>query len=163
MEVVLLGRVRSLGLRLPRTLLDEASEAMARFGIDALAGRALNAVSGVQRQLIFLAQALFSQPQVLLLDEPSAALDLRQQMLVLKAVNETARKHPVIIAIAMHDLSLAAQFADNFILLRGKHVEATGPATTVLVPERLAAAFGVQTEVLYGHDGKPRVMPVRAL
>ncbi len=160
-EVVLLGRLRSLGLRVPGTLVEEAEAMLARFGVATLAGRTLDAISGGQRQLVFLAQALFRQPRVLLLDEPTASLDLRHQLLVLEAVSEAAKKDRIVVAVAMHDLSLAAQFADSFILLSGGRVEATGSARDVLVPDRLARVFGVQTEVVVGGDGKPRVVPLR--
>ena len=160
-EVVLLGRLRSLGLIVPETLVREAETMLTRFGVEALGGRTLDAISGGQRQLVFLAQALFRRPHVLLLDEPTASLDLRHQLLVLEAVSEAARRDGIVVAVAMHDLSLAAQFADSFILLSGGRVEAAGPARDVLVPERLARVFRVQTEVVVGSDGKPRVVPLR--
>lgn len=138
LEVVLLGRLRSLGLRVPNDMLDEAEAMLRRFGIDHLSGRTLDAISGGQRQLAFLAQALFRRPRVLLLDEPTAALDLRHQLVVLETVRETAREDGIAVAVAMHDLTLAAQFADGFALLSNGRLRVTGGAHEVLTTQWLA-------------------------
>ena len=119
LEVVLLGRLNSLGLNLPKGLANEALEALDAFGLSSLQTRQLDEISGGQRQLVFLAQALFRQPRVLLLDEPTAALDLRHQLLVLERLRLIARKTGTIIGMAMHDLNLAAQYSDHVLGLGG--------------------------------------------
>lgn len=162
-EVVLLGRLRSLGLRLPPELVAEAGTMLTRFGIGALAGRTLDAISGGQRQLVFLAQALFRRPRVLLLDEPTAALDLRHQLIVLETVRLVARRDGIVVVVAMHDLSLAARFSDTFIMLAGGRVDAAGPDSSILTPDRLARVYGVEAEVIAGPDGIPWVAAIRAV
>ncbi len=163
MEVVLLGRLRSLGLSVPGEMLDEAEWSLGRFGLAALAGRTLDAVSGGQRQLVYLAQALFRRPQVLLLDEPTAALDLRHQLIVLETVRETARRDGIVVGVAMHDLSLAAQFADGFLCLANGEVDASGPARDVLSAERLRRLYGVEADIVMSAEGCPRITPIRAV
>ena len=162
-EVVLLGRLRSLGLSVPAALVAEAEAALGRFGIAHLAGRTLDAVSGGQRQLVYLAQALFRQPEVLLLDEPTAALDLRHQLVVLETVRRTARTDGIAVAVAMHDLSLAAQFADGLLCLADGGVDAAGPAEDVLTADRVRRIWGIEAEVAAGPGGHPRITPLRAL
>ena len=93
---------------MPRATVAAAIDQLAGFGLADLAKRGLDAVSGGQRQLAFLAQALFREPRVLLLDEPTAALDVRHQLTVLDLLWRTARDQGIVVAAALHDLSLAA-------------------------------------------------------
>ena len=160
-EVVLLGRMRSLGLSVPQALQDEVEATLARFGIAHLADRALDQISGGQRQMVFLAQAMFRRPEVLLLDEPTAALDMRHQLVVLDAVQETVRRQNMIAVIALHDLNLVAQFAQHVICLSGGRVAAEGSCVEVLTPERLAALYGVHAEVSTNAQGDLRIRPIR--
>ncbi|MEM6942559.1 MAG: ABC transporter ATP-binding protein [Pseudomonadota bacterium] len=163
LEVVLLGRLRSLGLNVSRQLVTEAAGSLSRLGLAPLAGRTLDAVSGGQRQLAFLAQALFRAPDVLLLDEPTAALDLRHQLLVLEIVRQTARRDGIAVAVAMHDLTLAAHFADAFLCLANGRIDAMGDARSVLVPDRLSRLYGVETEIIPSSQDLPVILPIRAL
>ncbi len=162
LEVILLGRLRSLGLSVPGELAEDAQAALGQFGLAHLQGRTLDAVSGGQRQLIYLAQALFRQPDVLLLDEPTAALDLRHQLVVLEAVRKHCADHGTIAIAAMHDLTLAAQFADQMICLSQGRIEAKGPPENVLTSDRLQRVYGVEAEISYSAQGRPNVMPLRA-
>ncbi|RVU34064.1 ABC transporter ATP-binding protein [Hwanghaeella grinnelliae] len=161
LEVVLLGRLRSLGLSVPAHLPTEALALLNRFGIGHLESRSLDALSGGQKQLVFLAQALFRDPDVLLLDEPTAALDLRHQLVVLNAVRDHARERGVVAIAAMHDLSLAAQFAQEIICLSGGTVVASGPAGDVLTEERLRDVYGVEASVARTHAGFLSITPLR--
>ncbi len=160
-EVVLLGRMRSLGLSVPQALQTEVDATLARFGIAHLADRVLDQISGGQRQMVFLAQAMFRRPEVLLLDEPTAALDMRHQLVVLETVQETVRNRNMIAVIALHDLNLVAQFADHVVCLSKGQINAQGTCEEVLTPERLAAIYGVHAEVSTNHKGDLRIRPIR--
>jgi iron complex transport system ATP-binding protein len=161
-EVVLLGRLGALGMRVPAALVDAATQALAVFGLLDLATRRLDEISGGQRQLVFLAQALFRKPRVLLLDEPTAALDLRHQLLVLDALRRHAARSGTVVAVAMHDLNLAAQYADRLLGLKDGTAIAAGPAELVLTEANLAAMYGIEAEVSCGSGGKVQVIPLRA-
>ncbi len=163
LEVVLLGRIRSLGLSVPRGLVAEAEAALARFGLAALQDRTLDAVSGGQRQLVYLAQAIFRQPRALLLDEPTAALDLRHQLVVLETLRAHARAQAIPVVFAMHDLSLAAQFADHVICLAEGAIDACGHAAEVMDAERLRRLYGVEAEIARSESGHLRITPLRAI
>jgi iron complex transport system ATP-binding protein len=163
LEVVLLGRLTTLGMRLPTSLVEKATGALEAFSLVGLQHRTLNEISGGQRQLVYLAQVLFRSPSVLLLDEPTAALDLRHQLLVLERVRDYARESGACVAIALHDLTLAAQFADRMIGLKDGRVIAAGLAEEVLTPLYLQAMYGIKAEVNRGPSGHIQVTPVHAI
>ncbi len=163
LEVVLLGRLGSLGMRLPAGIADEAMAALETFGLAALQARQLDEISGGQRQLVFLTQALFRQPRVLLLDEPTAALDLRHQLLVLERLQQVARQRGTIVGVAMHDLNLAAQYADRIVGLNGGHKTASGPPVEVLTAENLKAMYGIEATITLDAQNHPQVRPIRAV
>ncbi|HGG65506.1 MAG TPA: ABC transporter ATP-binding protein [Rhodobacteraceae bacterium] len=163
LEVVLLGRLQSLGMRIGDDIREQAIAALGRFHLEALQDRPIGAISGGQRQLVFLAQSLFRAPKVLLLDEPTAALDLRHQLIVLDRIRATCADSGMIAMAAMHDLSLAARFADRIVFLNGGMICADGAPDKVLNPEILQQVYGVEAEVQQGQRGVLHVSPVRAL
>ncbi|MCB9949118.1 MAG: ABC transporter ATP-binding protein [Rhodospirillaceae bacterium] len=162
MEVVLLGRLASLALTVPADLRDRAAQTLARFGLLAFQGRTLGELSGGQRQLVYLAQSIFRAPAVLLLDEPTAALDLRHQLMVLDAVADHCRTQDVIVMAAMHDLSLAARYCGHLLCLSQGTIRAAGPPGDVLTPDRLRAVYGVRAEIARTPSGAIAVVPVAA-
>jgi iron complex transport system ATP-binding protein len=163
LEVVLLGRLGRLGMRLPADLVDEATDALKAFNLTVLQNRTLGEISGGQRQLVYLAQALFRTPNVLLLDEPTAALDLRHQLLVLERVRSYARDSGACVAIALHDLTLAAQFSDRLIGLKDGLVVASGTAGDVLTQQNLQAMYGIKADISRGTSGNIQVTPLQAV
>jgi len=163
LEVVLLGRLRSLGLRIGDDIREQAVAALKRFRLETFQDRAIGALSGGQRQLVFLAQSLFRGPEVLLLDEPTAALDLRHQLVVLERIVETCHASGMIAVAAMHDLTLAARFADRIVFLHDGKVAADGSPALVLTSAILEQVYRVHAEVQPGPSGALHVSPVRAL
>lgn len=147
LEAVMIGRLASLGWSTPPDVIAAASDLLAQFGLSSLAERPLDSVSGGQRQLAFLAQALVRAPRALLLDEPTAALDLRRQLLVLQTVKTDANERGVPVVAAMHDLSLVGQFADHVICLSKGSIVTAGPPAEALTSQRIADVYGVEAEV----------------
>jgi iron complex transport system ATP-binding protein len=163
LEVVLLGRLGSLGLRLPPGIADAAMDALDTFGLTSLHARQLDEISGGQRQLVFLTQALFRQPRVLLLDEPTAALDLRHQLLVLDRLHWVSRQNGTIVGMAMHDLNLAAQYADRIVGLHNGERIASGLAAEVLTTDNLRIMYGIDAQVTLDEQNRPHILPIRAI
>lgn len=161
-EVTLMGRLHALGLRVPSELRAEAMRMLSRFGLETLAHRQIGSLSGGQRQMAFLAQVLFRAPRVLLLDEPTAALDLRHQLLVLEHVRNDAIARGTVAIVAMHDLSLAARFADRILCLHNGQVAEAGSPQEVLTPQTLANVYGVEAEVTHLSSGGLTIAPLRA-
>ena len=163
-EVVLMGRaphVGGLGFESEHDV-ECAREALVALGIEDLADRSMLELSGGERQLVLVARALAQQPRVLLLDEPTAHLDLRHRTAVFEQVRAFARAGGTALAVT-HDLTLAARVCDRIALLADGRLAAVGAPREVLTPERLEQVFGVAAEVLDAPDGAPLVVPQRPL
>lgn len=118
---------------------------LAKLNLHALAMRRVDRLSGGERQKVAVARALAQTPRILLFDEPTANLDLANQLSVLGMIRELAREKQMTVLVSLHDLNLALRFADRFLLLRDRTVLAAGDAQA-LTPERIAAAYGVRVQ-----------------
>jgi len=159
-ELVLMGRAPHqplVGLESEHDV-ELALAALERVGIGHLADRAITTLSGGERQLVLFARALVQDPGVLLLDEPTAFLDLRHRVEVLREVRAFARSGRASLIVS-HDLSLAARACDRIVLLGSGGVAAVGPPVDVLTPENLRMAFGIEAFAFPGPDGALVVVP----
>ena len=158
-SLVALGR---LPHRRPMQGLDSADRAaieraMAACDIIPFQTRTMGEVSGGERLRILLARALAVEADILLADEPIAALDPLHQLQVMELLRMTARQGRSVVVV-LHDLALAARFCDRLVLLAGGGVLAEGPPSMVLSDEHIATAYGV--EVVRGErDGVPFLLP----
>ncbi|WP_233552712.1 ABC transporter ATP-binding protein [Jiangella rhizosphaerae] len=123
------------------------ARAMALTGIEALADRPVQALSGGQAQRVWLASCLAQDTGLLLLDEPTTFLDLRYQIEILDVVRELADDHGIGVGLVLHDLDQAAAVADRILLLEGGTVTADGTPREVLTPENLSRAYGIRVDV----------------
>lgn len=148
-DFVLSGRTPfAAGGRLSQNDREIAFTVLERLGLKEFAFRQMGALSGGERQRVLLARALAQTPQVLLLDEPTASLDLRNQLRILELVEELARRERLAVVLAIHDLNLAAACCRSLVLLGEGRVQATGTPEDILTPENLHSAYGVETEVV---------------
>lgn len=154
-DYVLLGRTPHLAAfaREGRHDLELAAGALERLDLHGLATRRLGTLSGGERQRAVLARALAQEAPVLLLDEPTAALDVGRQQQVLELVDELRRTHSLTVVSAMHDLTLAGQFAERLLLVDGGRLVAAGEPEDVLTEELVAEHYGASVRVLADHDG----------
>jgi iron complex transport system ATP-binding protein len=135
-----------------------AESALAQVGAEHLRDRWMHEISGGEKQRVVLARALAQQPLVLLLDEPTLHLDIRAQIDLLCRLRRLADEHRYTIIEVTHDLGLAAEFADQVVLLhRGKCLR-VGPPATVYQRELLEQVFEVPLAVEAGPSGRPRVI-----
>ncbi len=121
---------------------DAVDAALARCGVEAFADRAFAALAGGERKRVIVAQALAQSARVLLLDEPSAFLDLRHALAVFDRAAEEAARGSAVLAV-VHDLSLVVRYATRVALLVDGRVDAIGSPDDVLDERRLSRAFGV--------------------
>jgi iron complex transport system ATP-binding protein len=173
LDYVLLGRtpyIRALG-RESTSDLEVVERVLDRLDLTPFAGRGLATLSGGERQRAFLARALAQEAAILLLDEPTAALDIGHQQDVLDLVDGLRGSSPggraphpaergLTVIATMHDLSVAGGYADRLVLLAGGRVVAAGAAADVLTEQTLAEHYGARVQVISGEHG-PLVVPVR--
>ncbi len=161
-EYALLGRTPYIGYLATESRADEhaAAAALERLTLTTFATRPLDSLSGGELQRVVLARAITQQASILLLDEPTSALDLGHQQQVLELVDELRHAEGLTVVAAMHDLTLAAQYADRLLLLDRGQVVADGCAEEVLDAERIAALYGAQVRV-FKEDRVVFVLPER--
>jgi iron complex transport system ATP-binding protein len=133
-----------------------------RLDLTRFAGRTLRTLSGGELQRLVLGRALAQEAPILLLDEPTSALDLGRRVDALEIVDTLRLEHGLTVLSAMHDLTLAGQFADRLLLLAGGQLVADGPPSTVLDEVTLTQHFGLHVQVLLGIGGELVVAPRRA-
>ncbi|MDH3730732.1 MAG: ABC transporter ATP-binding protein [Acidimicrobiia bacterium] len=124
-----------------------------RVDMDTLAHRNLDRLSGGELQRAILARALVQQTPVLLLDEPTAALDIGHQQQVLDLIDELRHEKGLAVLSAFHDLTVAGQYADRLVLMAEGIIAASGEPTAVLDPSLLNRHYGAQVNVLHDADG----------
>jgi iron complex transport system ATP-binding protein len=162
-DYTLLGRTPHIGYFGVESQQDRQHciEVLDRIGLAELVDRLLSTLSGGELQRAVLARALAQQAPVLLLDEPTSALDLGRRVEALELVDELRRERGLTVLSAMHDLTLAAQFADRLVLMSAGSVLASGAPAEVLDEELLSTCFGGRVRVLTDDEGQLLVVPQR--
>ena len=151
-EVVLMGRTPHLGLLRYEGGRDLAIawQAMGATHTQPLVSRRLSELSGGERQRLIIARALAQQPKILLLDEPTANLDINHQVEILNLVRSLCLERSLTVIVALHDLNLAAQYCDWMVMLDEGKVFAEGTTPDVLTESNIAKAYGTEVCV-YPH------------
>lgn len=163
METVLLGRLGRLGLRVGRADIEAVSAVLAELGLSHLAARDLAALSGGQRQLVFLAQALASDPPILILDEPLSALDIRHQLEVMDLIERLTRARSLTTVVVLHDLPLTARCAGRLAVLKAGRLVGFGATAEIFCEEMIASVFGVAATIGKGCDDRLEMRGLRLL
>lgn len=134
-------------------LFDRVNHLLERLGITHLAQKYLNKLSGGQRQLVGLAQALVRRPKLLLLDEPLSALDLNYQYHVMALLRHETQTQDLITIVVLHDLNTALNHTDHTLLLHQGGIVAQGRPADVITAGNLAAVYGVHGALVPSHAG----------
>ncbi|MEO9653680.1 ABC transporter ATP-binding protein [Marinomonas sp.] len=157
LEVVLLGQLNALSLKLGDSLLEEALFALEQIGLVSLANQDVRTLSGGQCQMVLFAQALMRKPKILMLDEPVSALDLHFQQVMLNHLDQQTKANGWVSLMILHDLNLAAQYADNLLVLKGGRLVAQGAPADILTPQLIKDVYGVNVDIEFDGGGVPFV------
>ena len=162
-EYVLLGRTPYLRplAREGEPDREAAARSLARLDLDELAERTLGTLSGGERQRVVVARALAQEASIVLLDEPTASLDIGHQQQALDLLDVLRDTGGLTLVAAMHDLTLAAQYADRVLLLDAGRLVADGAPADVLTEEALARHYGARVRVVMLDEGLA-VLPARS-
>lgn len=140
---------------------DSVGLALGKLGLRSFAHRPLGTLSGGEAQRAVLARALAQEAPVLLLDEPTASLDIGHAIEVLEVIDELRKTESLTVVTAVHDLTLAGRFADRLVLLADGVIQADGDPLDVLTEENLSIHYGSGIRVVHDIDG-PTVIPTRS-
>ncbi|MCM3656618.1 ABC transporter ATP-binding protein [Agromyces mediolanus] len=137
------------------------AEALEATGTAELADRPIDELSGGQRQRVWIAMVLAQQPDVMLLDEPTTYLDLAHQLELLDLLTSLNRERGTTIVMVLHELNLAARYADHLVVMSGGRVVAEGEPARVLDRDTVHGAFGLEAEVIDDPvSGGPLIVPI---
>ncbi|MGH9136000.1 MAG: ABC transporter ATP-binding protein [Acidimicrobiales bacterium] len=135
-------------------------DALEHLDLVPFADRLVSTLSGGERQRVLIARALSQGAPIMLLDEPTTALDVGHQQQVLELVDRLRRRHALTVVSTMHDLTLAGQYAERLLLLDRGRVVIDGPAAEVLTEANLDRYYGARVRIIHD-DGHPVVLPYR--
>ena len=161
-ETVLMGRTPYLNFLGQTSARDEDVARLALQKVDALdlAARRVGELSGGEQQRVLLARALVQSTPILLLDEPTSNLDLHYQVSFMETVRTLAHRDNLAVLVALHDLNLAAHYADRVALLVDGKIKAAGTPRQVLTPELISAAYHLPVQVIpHPFADVPLVLP----
>jgi len=157
-EMVLLGRLHDLSWRISPSEIDSVQELLDEMSLGILASNMIDELSGGQAQLVALAQALIRGPAALLLDEPTSNLDLRHQFEVCTRIREMTRSRKMMTIISLHDLNLAARYADRIVVLNQGSIYAVGVPSKVLTAQMMSDVYHVDAEIKWDPSGLPHLV-----
>ncbi|MBA3654256.1 MAG: ABC transporter ATP-binding protein [Actinobacteria bacterium] len=162
LDYVLLGRTPHIAALAVESRRDVAAvhEVLDRLDLVAFAERVVTTLSGGERQRVLIARALAQGSPIVLLDEPTTALDVGHQQQVLELVDRLRRDHQLTVVTTMHDLTLAGQYAERLVLLDRGEIAVEGPAGDVLTEANLARYYDARVRII-NDGGRPIVVPLR--
>ena len=156
-DAVLLGRKPYIKWDVSKKDIELTENILEVMNLEEYALRYINELSGGELQKVVIARALVQEPQILLLDEPTSDLDLKNQLEVMSIIREVSNTHNIASIVVMHDINLALRYSDKFIILKEGQVFTTG-GKEVITPEIIKETYGVDVHV-EKFEGIPMIIP----
>ena len=161
-EVILLGRYPSLSWRVGDNDLAAVDNILKELGIQGLAPRDIHELSGGEKQMVFIAQALVRDPMALLLDEPVNHLDLRYQFMLFELLKKITEQKAICTFVVLHDINLAATYSDHMVVLNNGEIMASGSPAVILTSDLIESVYGVKAHVYQNGDHTPQITLIRS-
>lgn len=156
-DAVLLGRKPYIKWDITKDDLEIAENMIKSLSLEKFALRKVNYMSGGEMQKVAIARALAQQPMILLFDEPTSNLDLKNQLEVIQIIKDIVQKQQISAIVTMHDLNLALRFADKFMMMKDGRIHAMGGAE-IITPQNIWEVYGVQVSI-ENYNGYHVVIP----
>lgn len=150
MDTIMLGRKPYIKWKPSSEDIDIVSKCILRFGLEEIAHRQFDSLSGGQKQTVLIARALAQTPQIYLFDEPVSFLDVRNQLEIMAAARELVDRDKKTVIMVLHDLNLALRFADYAVIMKDGNVYAQGTPKEVITEENVFAVYGTHAEIKIG-------------
>lgn len=162
-ETVLLGRIHNLKFKADDKHIEKVWGILEMLGITDLAEKKFYALSGGQRRVVGLAQIFVKEPKVIILDEPTANLDIQNELEILELIRAYAVKMNVATLVILHEINMASRFCDNLILLNKGCVYKSGKPISVITKESIKEAYGVNVNIHINEEGLPMIYLVNSI
>lgn len=156
-DTILLGRKPHMKWGISERDVEVVNKVIDMLGLNELAFRRLTQLSGGELQKVIIARALAQEPKIILLDEPTNNLDLKNQIEVMRILEKIVKEHGISAIITMHDLNVASLYADTIVMLKNGKIVVKG-GVDVLNSENIEKVYGVKVSVV-NLNGKPLVIP----
>ncbi len=154
-EAVLLGLMNTLALRVSPKQMEAVDSMLEAFELRHLAQRRICELSGGQLQMALIAQAVIKRPGILLLDEPLNNLDIHRQFALMSMVSSLSKRRDMITVIIMHDINLAARYADNIVIMNNGKLYSQGMPRKVITREMLRDIYKIESNIHIRNEGYP--------
>lgn len=162
-HVILLGRVGELSFRVPPSETERVRAVIEMLRIEHIAGRPFRELSGGMRRIVCIAQTIVREPAIMLMDEPTANLDMQNELETIDLIRHLTTERRIATVLVLHDLNSAARCSDKLVLLKGGRVLSQGTPAEVLTEEAIEDAYGVQAKVWVDPHGIPTIHPIRSV
>jgi len=156
-DTVLMGRHPHSNRRSTESDLEKVYDVLKMLDITHLAMRSFDELSAGQHQKVMLARGMVQEPQILLLDEPTANLDIKHQMEVTKILRDLSHKQDIMIIMISHDLNIAAKYSDKVVLMYDGTIFSIGTPEEVLTEENISRVYDVESHVIID-EGRPHII-----
>ncbi|PVX26508.1 MAG: ABC transporter ATP-binding protein [Candidatus Bathyarchaeum sp.] len=161
-EVILMGRRPHIAWQSSQKDAQKTWQVLELLGIEHLALRNFNELSGGEQQKALIARSLVQEAEILLLDEPTSNLDIKHQLEVMELSHNLVAKQKLSVVIAIHDLNLASRYCNKIVMMKKGKIFAAGDTTSVLTTENIQSVYGVEVTINY-HNKIPNIIPIKPL